>query len=198
MIKKYALIVVPIAVVIGLGAFFILRPHQNRALDIGDSALDFTLPLFRATRPPAGSHAVMPANLDPASTRFRLSDYRHHVVLVNFWATWCPPCIEEAPSLQRFAEQVRQDGAIVIGLSVDQDADALAKFLARFQISFPIARDPDQVLAHRYGTFQFPETYILDRDGRVAEKIIGGIDWQDPRILEYVRALAHPNERAAR
>jgi cytochrome c biogenesis protein CcmG, thiol:disulfide interchange protein DsbE len=94
--------------------------------------------------------------------------------------------------LERFAEQLRPDGTAVIGVSVDQDTDALAKFLAQYHTSFPIARDPDQALAARYGTFKFPETYILDRDGRLAEKIIGAIDWQDPRILEYVRALARP------
>ena len=195
MINQKTLILVPVAALMAVGAVLLLRPHQTRPLEIGDSAPNFTLPRFR---PAVGSDTAVPVRGQALSPLIRLSEYRHHVVVVNFWATWCPPCIEEAPSLEQFAEQVRPDGTTVIGVSVDQDADALAKFLARSHTSFPIARDPDQALAARYGTFKFPETYILDRDGRLAEKIIGAIDWQDPRILEYVRALARPKESAAR
>ncbi|HLW79741.1 MAG TPA: TlpA disulfide reductase family protein, partial [Terriglobia bacterium] len=86
----------------------------------------------------------------------------------------------------------------VIGVSVDQDEDQLKKFVADHGLTFPMARDPNQTLAGRYGTFKFPESYILDRDGRVAEKIVGEIDWQDPRILDFVAELAHPGERASR
>src|ERR1700752_3154211 len=114
--KKYALILVPVAVVIALGAFLVLRPHATRPLDVGDSAPNFNLPLFRASA--AGTETVIPARGDSSSPRIRLSDYRHHVVLVNFWASWCAPCVEEVPSLQRFAEQVRSDGTVVIGVSV--------------------------------------------------------------------------------
>ena len=195
MINQKTLILVPVAALMAIGAVLLLRPHQTRPLEVGDSAPNFTLPRLR---PAAGSDTAVPVRGQALSPLIRLSEYRHHVVVVNFWATWCPPCIEEAPSLEQFAEQVRPDGTTVIGVSVDQDADALAKFLARSHTSFPIARDPDQALAARYGTFKFPETYILDRDGRLAEKIIGAIDWQDPRILEYVRALARPKESAAR
>jgi peroxiredoxin len=193
--KKYALILVPIGALLVLGTLFLVQLHHGGPLKIGESAPNFNLPLFHPT---AGSGAVKPANDNPLSSRIRLSDYHDRVVLVNFWATWCPPCVEETPSLQRFAEQMRNDGTVVIGVSVDEDADALAKFVARFHMSYPVARDPDKTLASRYGTFQFPETYILDREGRLAEKIIGGQDWQDPRMLTYVRALAHPNQRAER
>ena len=86
----------------------------------------------------------------------------------------------------------------MIGVSVDQDQAALEGFVLAHRLSFPVARDPAQVLSGRYGTFIFPETYILDRSGRVAEKIIGPIDWLDPRIIEFVRGLARPSERAAR
>lgn len=160
--------------------YWVLRVRAGAAdgVAVGESAPDFTLPeLGQGTA--------------------RLDEYRHQVVLVNFWATWCPPCVEEAPSLEKFAEQMRREGVIVIGVSVDQNDAQLAKFVADHHLTYPIARDPYQRLAHRYGTFQFPETYILDRDGRVADKVVGEWDWQDSRLIDFVRDLAHP-ERASR
>ena len=88
-------------------------------------------------------------------------------------------------------------GVTVIGVSVDQDRAALEKFVSDYHMSYPIGLDPDRTLAARYGTFQFPETYIIDRNGRVAEKIIGAIDWQDPRILSFVETLAPESAKRA-
>lgn len=156
-----------------------LRAGQPQEVAVGESAPNFELPAL--------GHGTA-----------RLREYRHHVVVLNFWATWCPPCVEEAPSLEKFAEQMRSEGVAVIGVSVDQDQAQLEKFVAEHGLTFPIARDPNQNLAGRYGTFKFPETYILDRDGRVAEKIVGAIDWHDLRIIDFVRELAHPGERASR
>jgi peroxiredoxin len=152
-------------------AFFVAHQARQGAVEIGQSAPDFTVPAF-----PSGE--------------VRLRDRRRNgVILVNFWATWCPPCVDESPSLEKFAKQVRGQGVEVIAISVDQDPAALQKFIDQFGLTFTIGRDPNQALAHRYGTFQFPETYIVGRDGRVAEKIVGGIDWQDPRIMTFVRSL---------
>ncbi len=155
-------------------AFFLLHRAPPAAVEVGQPAPDFTVPGF-----PGGEVS--------------LGKLRGRVVLVNFWATWCPPCVEESPSLEKLAAQMRDQGVDVLGVSVDQDAAALQKFIDRFHLTFTIGRDPNQELAHRYGTFKYPETYIVDRDGRVAEKIIGGTDWQDPRMLAFVRSLAHPN-----
>jgi len=110
--------------------------------------------------------------------------------VVNFWATWCPPCVAETPSLEKFAEQVRPLGVVVVGVSVNQSAADIQQFAAQYHLTFIMARDPLQALSHRYGTYQFPETYILDRKGRLASKIISNTDWTDPRMLEFVRSLA--------
>jgi cytochrome c biogenesis protein CcmG/thiol:disulfide interchange protein DsbE len=190
---KYAGIMLTVAVA-GLAAFLALRPHRNHPLQVGDAAPNFTVARFVS---PAGRPDEPSGKTDP-QVAIRLSDYRHRVVLVNFWAAWCPPCVEEAPSLENFAEQTQPLGVTVIGVSVDQDTTLLQKFLDQHPTSFVIGRDPEQALAGRYGTSKFPETYILDRDGRLAEKIIGAIDWQDPRMLTYVRALAGVTERVSR
>lgn len=151
---------------------------QPNPIAVGESAPDFTL---RAL----GRGSVS------------LRDYRDQVVVVNFWATWCPPCVTEAPSLEKFAVEMRTRGVAVIGVSVDQDETALSSFVSSYHLSFPIARDPDRAVASRYGTFKFPESYILDRHGRVAEKIIGAIDWQDPRIISFVEEFAGSPGRPA-
>jgi peroxiredoxin len=85
----------------------------------------------------------------------------------------------------------------VIGVSVDQDRAALERFVASAQLSFPMARDPEQAVAARYGTFKFPESYVIDSEGRIAKKIIGAIDWQDPQIISFVSSLARPSDRPA-
>lgn len=125
------------------------------------------------------------------SGAFSLREARGHVVLVNFWATWCPPCVMEAPSLEKFAEQVRPLGVRVLGVSVDQDLHDLTKFVSDYHLTYPILRDPYQSAASRFGTHLFPETYIFDRHGRLADKIIGATDWEDPRMIRFVEALVH-------
>jgi len=107
-----------------------------------------------------------------------LKSYRGQIVVLNLWATWCPPCVEETPSLVQFAEKMKAQGVVVLGISVDEDSNALQNFVQENHISYPVGRDPDRSLSARYGTVQFPETYILDRRGRVAEKVIGATDWK--------------------
>ena len=162
-----------VLVVILAGAiYFALRQRQPRPLAIGDSAPDFSVP------------AVPSGSLD-------LKTYRGQVVVLNLWATWCPPCVEETPSLEQFAEKMRDHGVIVLSVSVDEDQKALQDFIQKYQISYPVGRDPDRSLSARYGTVQFPETYILDRRGLLAEKVVGATDWDDPRMQDFVLGLAH-------
>src|ERR1700693_5128046 len=101
-----------------------------------------------------------------------LSQLRGKIVVLNFWATWCPPCVEEMPSLVGMQKQMLGKGVVVLAVSVDDDADDYHKFLKDHGIDLLTVRDPgnksDQgvtaVVASRYGTFKFPETYIIDRE----------------------------------
>ena len=181
--KKLLVYAVPVLIVAGV-AWFALRPRGARPVEIGESAPDFSLPSF------SGSAA---ATLGPV----RLADYRGRVLVLNFWATWCPPCVEETPSLEAFSEKAKPLGVVVLGASVDEDPAALSAFISKYRLTYPIARDLSRALATRYGTLQFPETYIIDRHGRLAEKIISNIDWTDPRMLDFVRELASPPQQRA-
>jgi peroxiredoxin len=193
MIKKIAIYSLP-ALILAAVAWVFLRPHDARVVEVGDEAPDFSLPL-------AGSSPGV-----SAGSLARLADYRGRVLVLNFWGTWCPPCVAEAPSLERFAQKVRPLGVEVLGASERKDLSsayaleddpALAAFIDKYRLTYPIARDPSASVAHRYGTFLFPETYIVDRHGRLAEKIISNIDWDDPRMLAFVRELAQPGQRAS-
>jgi len=118
-----------------------------------------------------------------------LSDYKGKVLFLNFWATWCPPCIDELPSLDVMARQLGPKGVVVLGVSVDKNQDLYRKFLASVKPSFQTALDPEADISASYGTYKYPETYVIDREGRVRQKHIGGRDWADPEILKSIEAL---------
>jgi peroxiredoxin len=111
------------------------------------------------------------------------------LLVLNFWATWCPPCVEETPSLEEFARELAPDGVVVLGVSVDRNADLYRKFLDKYQIPYETMRDPEANIPASYGTFQYPETYIIDRSGKVVEKIISNVNWMDPQFITHVRAM---------
>ena len=117
----------------------------------------------------------------------QLSSYRGKVVVLNFWASWCAPCIEEIPSLNQLQLQMPQ--LVVLGVSVDQDEDAYRRFLGRHRIDFTTIRDWQQHSNALYGTFVFPDTYVIDRSGQIRRKFINAQDWTSPEILDYLSRL---------
>lgn len=118
-----------------------------------------------------------------------LTDLRGRVVVLNFWATWCPPCVVEMPSLERLHQQLGPRGVVVLGISVDADAAAYEAFLKRLNIAFPNYRDPDRRISTLYGTFMYPETYIIDTEGRLVRKVIGSLEWDDPQVVSLLTGL---------
>ena len=118
-----------------------------------------------------------------------LKNYRGKYVLLNFWATWCPPCIQETPSLNQLHRELSGGRFLVLGVSVDEDRDAYEAFLDRFGITFPTVRDPSREVASRYGTQLYPESYLIDPDGYVVRKYVGAENWMRPEVLNYLRSL---------
>lgn len=118
-----------------------------------------------------------------------LEDYRGKYVLLNFWATWCPPCIQETPSLNQLHQELSDQGLIVLGVSVDEDLSAYNAFLDRFGISFPTVRDPSRSVASQYGTHLYPESYLIDPEGYVVRKYVGAENWMRPEVVNYLRSL---------
>lgn len=116
-----------------------------------------------------------------------LSQYRGQVVLVNFWASWCPPCIDELPSLLALHRRLPQ--LVVLGISIDQDPQAYHEFLKENHIDFPTIRDPSETVMHRYGTVQIPESYLIGRNGRILRKYVSAQDWTSPPILDTLESV---------
>ncbi len=109
------------------------------------------------------------------------------LLVLNFWATWCPPCVEETPSLSQFAKDYAGRGVVVLGISVDSSLPAYSAFLQKFRPQFLTARD--RTVHADYGTFVYPETYIIDASGKVVQKIAQGADWSDPNLRTYIDSL---------
>ena len=153
----------------------------------------FTLPHYRQGESSvAGSRAedfAMDLNGKPA----HLSDLRGKVVVLNFWASWCQPCIEETPALIALQKRIASRNGIVLGVSIDEDPSAYAKFVRDQGINFPTYNDPSRKIATDYGTSMWPETYVIDRKGKIARKIIGPQDWNSPEMAAYFDFLLGQN-----
>ena len=118
-----------------------------------------------------------------------LSQFRGQVVVLNFWATWCPPCVEETPALVRMTNQMKGKGITVLAVSIDADDAAYHKFLREYNVSMVTVRDEARKASNLYGTFGWPETYIIDRSGVIRRKFIGPVQWTSPEITDYLSKL---------
>jgi cytochrome c biogenesis protein CcmG/thiol:disulfide interchange protein DsbE len=159
-----------IAVCLGALVWVIAGTYREKVVVAGDTAPSFTI------------------RADDGRTISR-ADFGGRLLVLNFWATWCPPCLQELPSLNEFQKTLADSGVVVLGVSVDQNTKTYESFLKRVNVAFLTARDPDAKLSSEYGTFQYPETYIIDRNGKVVEKVIGATDWTDPAMISRVKAM---------
>jgi cytochrome c biogenesis protein CcmG, thiol:disulfide interchange protein DsbE len=117
------------------------------------------------------------------------NDFKGKLLVLNFWASWCQPCLEEWPSLNEFARRYKDKGVTVLAVSVDRNEKRYRDFLARNKPEFLTARDPDTNISASYGTFAYPETYIINQQGKVVYKIAQGQNWTDPAFLNYFQSL---------
>jgi peroxiredoxin len=171
--KKKVTVVILIAAV-GLFLLFLFAKEGSRGTKIiheGDRAPEFRIQA-----------------LDGRSVS--LADFRGKVVMVHFWATWCPPCVEEMPMLEQLYRSLGSADFKILAVSVDEGrAGAVAEFMQKNKLSLPALLDPGKSVAGLYGTFKFPETYIIDRRGVVKYKAIGPRNWTAPANMNVIREL---------
>jgi cytochrome c biogenesis protein CcmG, thiol:disulfide interchange protein DsbE len=156
--------------------------------------LVFALPSYRQGEASIAGTTARDFPLELAGKPAHLSDLRGKVVILNFWASWCPPCVEEAPSLNRLQDHIKSRNALVVGVAADQDPAAFQKFILDQGIAFPTYRDPatkdnKSPIAVSYGTSMIPETYVIDRHGKIARKFVGFQQWDSPNMLAYFDVL---------
>jgi len=144
---------------------------------------------------PTGSLAFLSAApelpiFDRAGQRIDLSKEKGRLVIVHFWATWCPPCVEEIPALSKFWDQYRDRSDVKLyAISVNKDWKTIDEFLSKNPNHLPIYQDPNASTATRFGTTQYPETYIVNRAGRVLYRIQGGVEWANAEIKQRIDQL---------
>jgi peroxiredoxin len=144
------------------------------------------LDLARVTPPtPAPDFTVPSLTAGP----LHLADFRERVVLLNFWATWCPPCREEMPSMERLYQRFRARGLMILALSVDRNFAAIPGFVEGFRLTFPIGLDPDGAVAKAYRMRALPTTIVIDRAGQVVAGTAGARDWDSPAAHAVIEAL---------
>jgi len=159
-----------IVMLLAVFVYVIFDSFHERIVEVGDSAPDFSI------------------TTDSGRT-ITAASFGGKLLVLNFWATWCPPCVEELPSLNEFANRFAKAGVVVLGISVDSDEKLYRDFLAKARVSFLTARDPDRKISADYGTFKYPESYIIDGKGKVLRKIISNQDWMSDRVIKDLESL---------
>ena len=122
---------------------------------------------------------------DLAGNSHALSDYRGKIVFLNFWATWCPPCRAEMPSMQKLHQSWDQNKYVMLAVNVGQHKSAVKDFIERHDYTFLVLLDPDAKVAREYYARSIPLTYVIDRDGRIKKKIFGARDWTNEFINSF-------------
>jgi peroxiredoxin len=118
----------------------------------------------------------------------KLSDYRGKVVFLNFWATWCPPCRAEIPSMERLNEVLGSKDFVMLAVNADDNVKDLEAFVKENPHNFTIFSDADAKIQQLYHVEKFPETFIIDRQGRIVEHIVGARDWSSTEALKFFNA----------
>jgi cytochrome c biogenesis protein CcmG, thiol:disulfide interchange protein DsbE len=143
----------------------------------------------RGTAPKNIGRLAPEFSLQDGQGKISLRQFRGQVVVLNFWASWCPPCIDETPSLVTMQQRLKAKGITVVGVSSDEDEQAYRRFVQEYGINFPTVRDPSEKVEHLYGTVKIPETYIIDRNGVLRRKFVSEVNWNSPEVLSYLSTM---------
>ena len=166
-------------IVVGIGIIFLLQTK--------DSSLDLSGKPRLAKGMPAPEFRL--PDLD--GQMVNLADYTGKVVLLNIWATWCPPCVEEMPSMEKLYQELKEEDFVILAASIDASGrEVVAPFMESHKLNFPALTDTQGKLQDLYQTTGVPESFIIDKNGIIAEKIIGPRDWATPDVIAYFRNLA--------
>ena len=165
------LILVVVILLVGFAVYVTTNLPTTTSVVAGEAAPDFQLE-------------------DTKGNQVSLAALRGKVVLVNFWATWCPPCREEMPAMERLNEVMADDDFVMLAINTEQKGRTVVpEFLKKTPYTFPILFDDKEVVQQRYGVYKFPESFVIRKDGTVDQKIIGPLDWSSTKTIAYFKGL---------
>jgi peroxiredoxin len=180
MTRRYAGRLVVLAVAGALVAFMWGNRARFTPLDVGSRAPEYTAFTLEGAPVP-------------------LSSFHGDVVLLNIWATWCPPCVKEMPALQRLHQALAADGLSIVAVSVDSPptpgnirgvlSGDVRAFADSFGLTFTVLHDPSGRIQGDYQVNGLPTTFLIDRDGRIRRKVMGAAEWDEPRFADEIRAM---------
>ena len=177
---KFILLI--LLVVCGVGLIILLQTKDSTFAPPGDPLLGKGTPAPNFTLPDLTGKAIS------------LADYRGKVVLLNIWATWCPPCVEEMPSMEKLYQKMKGEAFEILAVSLDESgAEVVSPFMKEHKLSFPALIDSGGTLKDLYQTTGIPESLIITKDGIILEKIIGPRDWASSGAIKYFRELNRIN-----
>jgi peroxiredoxin len=160
------------------------RTRGGRALPLAEAIKE--LDLIKPARPKRADDFSVPT---PSGETFRLADQRGKVVMVNFWATWCPPCLEEMPAMERLYRRHKDAGFTLVAISVDADPKKVTPFVTEHKLTMPIGVDPKMELATTYGVRALPSSFVVGRDGNLAALAIGPRHWDNAAAHSLVEGM---------
>lgn len=125
-----------------------------------------------------------------------LKDFRGKLLLLNFWASWCAPCREEMPAMERLYQKYRDHGFVIVGVNLKDDKKSALSFVKELKITFPIAFDPKGEVGLIYGAWGLPATYLIDANGIALARAWGPADWYSPGARDLIEALLDAQKRS--
>ncbi|RKZ67517.1 MAG: hypothetical protein DRQ44_05540 [Gammaproteobacteria bacterium] len=138
--------------------------------------------------PPAPALALQ----DIEGKRYNLKDHQGKVIVLNFWATWCPPCVEEIPSLGRLQKAFSKDDLLVWSVDIGESKNEVEKFLNNVQANFPVLLNSEGDMVKQWQIIAFPTTFIIDRHGNIKLTYFGGLEWDNPVVIKQIQAVVDP------
>ena len=175
---KYRWLVALLMIIAAGGALWLTLPDAPSSVREGDQLAEFSLPDLNGAN----------QTLKPGK-----------VILLNFWATWCPPCRKEMPSMIELHNKLSSEGLNVVAVSVDRVREALQNFMDEYKMPFQVLHDAESTVSRKYGVFRYPESFLIDRQGRVRHHLVGEVEWMSEPVFDTVLGLLkEPAEKTNR
>ena len=180
-----------LVIIILCAGFLTCMPKQVNAQADVNASNELTR-LLRSARIQTVNQRIEPINftlpfLEGESAA--LSAFKGKVVILNFWATWCPPCRDEMPSMEILYQRYKDNGLEMLAVNLRENINTVQQFIKTNNYTFPIPLDLDGRVSSQYGITSIPTTYIIDKDGKIIGRVVGSIHWDTPQVFALFDAL---------